>query len=131
MRADDVFINESDFERLSGLLDMSEASEATNLLAEELDRAIVVADHDLPGNVVHMNSTVTFRECGTGKISSITLVYPHDANVKEHKISILSPVGSALIGLQVGQTINWPFPSGIKTLEVLSVDKMPIGSSQQ
>ena len=69
-----------------------------------------------------MNSTVKFLDLELGKESTVQLVFPQDTNIAENKISILTPVGSALIGLRVGQIINWPFPNGkVKQLKVLSV----------
>lgn len=73
-----------------------------------------------------MNSRVHCREQSSGKDYHLTLVYPKDANPDEGKISILAPVGSALLGLQTGQHINWPAPGG-KTLklELLEVIYQP------
>lgn len=92
------------------------------LLEEELGRATIVPDEELPNNVVTMNSLVTFQDMESGKASTVKLVYPTDADLENNKISILTPVGSALIGLQEGQLINWPFPNGKKKqLKVLTV----------
>lgn len=97
-------------------------SDVSDFLEEELGRATIVSDEELPKNVVTMNSFVTYQDMETGKESQVTLVYPADADLDQNKISILSPVGSALIGLQEGQFINWPLPSGKKKqLKVLSV----------
>lgn len=73
---------------------------------------MVVANDELPADVVSMNSKVSFKDLDTEKESVVTLVYPQDANIDEGKISIFAPVGSALIGLRVGQVINWPLPHG-------------------
>ncbi len=89
-----------------------------------MGRASIVADEELPKDVVSMNSKVRLQDLETGQETIVTLVYPNDANIEENKISILAPVGSALIGLQVGQVIQWPVPSGqekrFKVLAVLS-----------
>jgi regulator of nucleoside diphosphate kinase len=86
----------------------------------------VVGHDEVPAGVVTMNSSVHCREQGSGKDYHLTLVYPKDANADAGKISILAPVGSALLGLQVGQHIDWPAPGG-KTLklELLSVEGQP------
>ena len=86
----------------------------------------VVGHDEVPATVVTMNSSVHCREQGSGKDYHLTLVYPKDANADEGKISILAPVGSALLGLQVGQHIDWPAPGG-KTLklELLGVEGQP------
>lgn len=85
-----------------------------DLLEEELSRAAVVHDEELPGDVVSMNSTVKFQDLEGGKETVVTLVYPPDSDIENNQISILTPVGSALIGLRVGQVIDWPFPQGKK-----------------
>lgn len=110
-----------DYEKLTSLVNITH-SEASELLEEELTRATIVADDQLPSDVVAMNSKVNFKDLDTNKESEVILVYPHDANIEENKVSILAPVGSALIGLKVGQTIKWPMPNGKeKNLQVTSV----------
>ena len=79
----------------------------------------------LPANVVSMNSTVRFR-LGNGKTSTLTLVYPKDAAQTDNTISVLAPVGCALIGLTAGDTINWPLPNGdMSTITVEEVVYQP------
>lgn len=118
-----LILTQADFQKLSFLVNAS-TSESAELLQEELGRASIVADEELPKDVVSMNSKVRFQDLETGQETIVTLVYPNDANIEENKISILAPVGSALIGLQVGQVIQWPVPSGqekrFKVLAVLS-----------
>jgi regulator of nucleoside diphosphate kinase len=91
-------------------------------LAEELSRAFIVPDDQCEPNVVRMGSTVTYREDATARVRTVTLVYPHDANIDLQRISILTPIGAALIGLSPAQTIQWPSPSGgMESLTVLDV----------
>lgn len=117
----DLIISETDYQRISSLL-RTAPDEIQELLQTELDRATVVPDDQLPEGVVTMNSTVTFLDLSTNKTNKVTLVYPHDANISENKISVLAPVGAALIGLRVGQTMKWPLPGGkereLKVVEV-------------
>ena len=80
-------------------------------LRAELDRGDVVAPKDVPPNVVTMNSTVRFV-FESGKEFSMTLVYPEHVEGDASRISILAPVGSALLGLTVGEHIEWPQPGG-------------------
>lgn len=116
-----LILSQNDFQKLSALIEHSH-SRFAELLEEELGRASVVGDADLPKDVVAMNSKVQFQDLETGAEMTITLVYPHEAKIDENKISILAPVGSALIGLRVGQIIQWPVPSGKeKTFKVVSV----------
>ena len=122
-----ITITRLDLQRLERLLDsLEDFGPSARALETELARAQVVGHDEVPAGVVTMNSRVHCREESSGKDYHLTLVYPKDANADEGKISILAPVGSALLGLQVGQHIDWPAPGG-KTLklELLSVEAQP------
>ncbi|NGN45272.1 nucleoside diphosphate kinase regulator [Mesorhizobium sp. CGMCC 1.15528] len=89
----------------------------------ELDRARVVADGSIPDDVARMGSAVTFKP-DTGEAKTVTLVFPGDADIAQGKISILTPIGTALIGLSPGQSISWTARDGrTHELEVLDVRK--------
>jgi regulator of nucleoside diphosphate kinase len=106
-----VFVTRQDFERLTQLLEthLSRRDKpALTALEEELGRAVVVESSKIPPDVVTMNSRVQFEDLDTGERTEVTLVYPQDGNVEQSKISVLAPVGSALLGLSVGQSIGWP-----------------------
>jgi regulator of nucleoside diphosphate kinase len=91
-------------------------------LAEELSRAFIVPDDSCAANVVRMGSAVTYRDDTTSRVRKVTLVYPHDADVDQHRISVLTPIGAALIGMSTAQSIQWPSPAGeMKSLTVLDV----------
>lgn len=93
-------------------------------LAEELDRAIVVHSAQVPEDVVTMHARCTYIDERTGTQREIELVYPDEADPASGKISVLTPVGSALIGLRVGQEIAWDFPDGsMRYLKVASVTR--------
>lgn len=113
-----IIISIEDFQKIKSIITFNE-SRNTDLLAEELDRAnLVMADY-LPTDVVSMNSKVKFADLETDKEQTVVLVYPEEANISENKISILSPIGSALIGLRIGQTIEWPLAEGrVKRIQV-------------
>lgn len=118
---DNLILTSGDFQKLSSLVSSTQ-TEIAELLEEELSRASIVPDDELPQDVVSMNATVRFQDLDTEKESTVTLVYPHEANIDENRISILAPVGSALIGLRVGQMIIWPVPNGKeKRMKVTSV----------
>lgn len=120
---DNIILKQTDFQKISELLS-AVSEEASGFLEEELERATLVEDTELPTDAVAMNSVVQFEDIENGKTSQVTLVYPHDANIDENKISILTPVGSALIGLRTGQMIRWPLPNGKnKQLRVLAVQQ--------
>lgn len=120
---DNLIITQDDFQKISRLL-IAAQGDLAELLQEELNRAFIVTSEELPQDVVAMNSKVSFQDIDSGKELAVTLVYPHEANINENKVSVLAPVGSALIGLRVGQVINWPLPNGKeKRLKVVSVQK--------
>ena len=123
--SNNLILTQADFQKLSTLVANLDL-EHFELLAEEIDRALIVEDENIPNDVVSMNSKVSYQDLESGKESVITLVYPDAANIAENKISVLAPIGSALIGLREGQIIQWPLPGGkhkrIKVLSVLSRD---------
>jgi regulator of nucleoside diphosphate kinase len=81
-------------------------------LEAELERAVIVEPQEVPGSVVTMNSTVRFKLQPSGNEFCLTLVYPEDMDGSGGTISILAPVGCALIGLSQGDVIEWPKPGG-------------------
>ncbi|MFJ4144454.1 nucleoside diphosphate kinase regulator [Pseudomonas sp. NPDC089734] len=125
--APSIILTRLDVQRLERLIDsQTVSSPGIQALQAELDRAEQVVGHDeVPAGVVTMNSRVHCREESSGKDYHLTLVYPQDAGA-EGTVSVLAPVGSALLGLQVGQHIDWPAPGG-KTLKLtlLAVEYQP------
>ncbi|RRV39007.1 nucleoside diphosphate kinase regulator [Pseudomonas sp. o96-267] len=121
-----ITITRLDMQRLERLLDsLDEFGPGAEALQAELDRADVVGHDEVPAGVVTMNSRVHCREESSGKDYHLTLVYPQDAG-GEGKVSILAPVGSALLGLSVGQHIDWPAPGGKQLkLTLLEVEYQP------
>ncbi|EKS32761.1 nucleoside diphosphate kinase regulator [Afipia clevelandensis] len=96
--------------------------QTTDFLAREIERADIVPDARLLPGLVTMDSDVTFRDDISMQERSVTLVYPEAADVDAGKISILTPIGAALIGLSVGQTIEFQTPGGRwRSLTVLKV----------
>lgn len=109
----DITISSLDAERLEALIDTMRADDATSrALLEELARAEIRAPHDMPPDVVTMNSTVRFEIEGAAGQRCLTLAYPRDMPRLQDGISILSPVGSALLGLKAGDSIDWPRSDG-------------------
>lgn len=120
-KVQDLIISKTDYEKLLPLVN-SAGPEVAELLEMELSRSTVVDRLEVPSNVVTMNSQVNFIDLDTKKEVSVVLVYPQDSNIEQNKISVLAPIGAALIGLRVGQTIEWPMPSGkSRRVQVLSV----------
>jgi len=120
-----IIVSSLDAERLEILLDALPPAEAATHegLLDELGRAEIVAPQDMPAGVVTMNSTVRFQIDAPPEELRLTLVYPRDLANTADAISILTPVGSALLGLSVGDAIDWPRPDGqlvrVRILEVL------------
>jgi regulator of nucleoside diphosphate kinase len=116
-----LIVSKADYQRLVPLIRDSEL-ELADALDEELSRADIVDSQNLPGDAVAMNSTVTYRDLETKAETTVTLVFPTEANIAEKKISVLSPVGVALLGLRIGGRIQWPMPNGkFKHFEILAV----------
>lgn len=120
MASPTIVLTKKDYEQISQLVSRMNTDLAA-ALEEEIGRADLV--DEAPANVVVMNSVVTYLDIETGKESRVTLVYPQNADLEAQRISILAPVGAALIGLPVGQEIEWPLPNNkSKKIRVLRVD---------
>jgi regulator of nucleoside diphosphate kinase len=118
-----LIVSTADYQRLVPLIRASDL-ELAEALDEELSRADIVAQHELPADAVAINSTVTYRDLETKTDTTVTLVFPAEANIAEKKISVLSPVGVALLGLRIGGRIQWPMPNGKnKLFEILAVQQ--------
>ncbi len=90
-------------------------------LATELERADVVEDEEINKDVIALNSAFEIEDTETNKTWKLTLTLPDQANVKEQKISVFSPLGVALIGFRKGMTVRWALPGGLKTIKILHV----------
>lgn len=90
-------------------------------LEAEIKRARLVNKDELPGDVVRLNSIVTIKDEMNEKTMQVIVVTPDKADIKQRKISIMSPVGIALIGFRKGQKINWEVPTGKRTFTILEV----------
>ncbi|MBD3653209.1 nucleoside diphosphate kinase regulator [Kangiella sp.] len=108
-----IIISSLDVERLEKILEaLPHGTVGKEELEVELERAEIVEPEEIPANVVTMNSTVRFKVASSNEEFEYTLVYPKDADGSKHKISILAPVGSAMLGLKEGGEIEWPKPGG-------------------
>jgi len=117
MKLENLIISDKDFVRLSKL-------DNHGLLGYELSRAVVMPEDQVPPNVVRMNTRVVYLDESNGVSREVELVFPEDVDLDIGKISVLSPVGSALLGLEEGQTIDWSFPNDpSRRLRVMSVAK--------
>jgi len=118
-----IVVSKAEYETLTGLAAAVEEKlpDVASVLQAEMDRAQVVAPDDVPLDVVRMGSTVEFRS-DSGQQRTVTLVFPGDADISQGRISILTPIGTALIGLSAGQSISWVARDGRRQrLTVLKV----------
>jgi regulator of nucleoside diphosphate kinase len=123
--AERIYIAETELERLRALVEQhSEGRDgaAAERLAAELDRAMVVPPDALPADVVTLDARVRFEDGRSGAVREVVVVYPSAADASSGRVSVLAPVGAALIGLRKGDEIEWPLPDGrtaqLRILEV-------------
>ena len=116
MKNEELLIADTDYVRLAPLA-------GHDALAEELSRATVVPAERMPANVVRMHSRVTYLDERSGERREVELVFPEEADMASGKVSVLAPVGSALLGLATGSRIEWPRPGGglikVRIVEIL------------
>ena len=91
-------------------------------LFAELKKAKLVSKEKFPADVVRLNSIVRIKSEDKDHVMELTIVTPDKADIKERKISIMSPIGTALIGFRQGQNVKWQVPSGKKTFTILEVN---------
>jgi len=123
-----ITLTRPDHERLLEVVDRYAGGRSAHLAAgldDELARARVVEQTAIPPDIITMNSRCVFRFAGSDDTREVTLVYPEDADVDRGRISVLAPVGTALLGLAVGQTIRWPTPEGERSIEVVALPYQP------
>ena len=114
-----ILITDDDFLRLRRLAGHPR-------LAAELEAADLVESASVPADVVTMNSRVVFKDETTGESREVTIVFPRESDHARRRVSVLAPVGTALLGLAAGQSIMWPFPDGTShCLRVLRVAYQP------
>jgi regulator of nucleoside diphosphate kinase len=125
-----IFITEFDIGRLRPLLESAKKflprdHQHIRQLEEELERAEIVPRDAIPADVITMNSTVQVTDLRTHKQAVYTLVFPRDADAGKNRISVLAPLGTALLGYRRGDVIEWEMPGGKKRLRVDKVKNHP------
>lgn len=119
-----IQITETDRDRLSWLIEATqeksnvEYREYLKKLEDELDRATIVDPKAIRPDVITMRSTVRLKDLVSGETNTYSLVFPKEANFNEGKISVLAPIGTAILGYRKGDTIEWQVPSGLRRLKV-------------
>ena len=129
-----IVLTADNHERLGHLVDVASGGVAAeaDFLAREIDRADIVAPEQIPPSVVTMNSRCVFRDDASGRDRTVTLVYPEDEDLASGRISVLTPVGAALIGLGEGQSMPWHTRNGeSRKLTLLQVAFQPEAAARQ
>lgn len=120
-----IYISNEDHVRLRPLADALPDAKAGGQpsLKAELERAILLPKGELPEGVVTMDSKVRIQDLSTGEEEELFLVWPHRADPAREWISVLSPIGTALIGFRVGNEVTWPTPGGQRNLKIVAVER--------
>lgn len=124
--AEPVILLKNDYEILNGFvknLQGMQVNEKENFkkLYQEIKKAQVVELDKFPKDVVRLDSTVVIRDLQTKRDMTITIVLPQNADIKQKKVSVLAPIGTALIGFRKGQKVSWEVPSGKKDFKIMDV----------
>lgn len=125
-----ISITQFDRKRLAELMAVADEfnyRDRTDLkrLAEELEHGTLVDPKDVAPTVVTMNSRVLLRDLETGETSEYTLVFPKDADIESGRISVMSPIGTAILGYSVGDAIEWTVPAGTRRIRIEAVPYQP------
>lgn len=125
-----IYITDNDMNRLEELLEVAGSGDSRDdkhleELARELERAEVVESTEIPANVITMNSMVLLKDMESGEERQYTLVFPRQANIEQNKISVLAPVGTAMIGCRIGHVISWNAPAGQRKMRVEKILYQP------
>ena len=129
-----IIITESDRRNLETLLSSEFAkvvgpSPRFDELKAELQRAQIVSPDEVADDVVTMNSKVVLRDLETGERETYTLVFPHEADIAEGRLSVLAPIGTAILGEHVGDDVHWRVPDGWRRLRIEEVVSQPENES--
>ena len=120
-----VLIREDDYDLLKPFLNRSDLAPNDMSLSAELQRAVVIKKDAFPPHAIRINSKIQILDEETGITNELYLVMPQHANIKEKKVSILSPIGSALIGFRKGEIVQWKVPAGLKSFKIVDVQNEP------
>jgi regulator of nucleoside diphosphate kinase len=127
--ARELYVTKYDLDRLTELIRerAGSAKDETHLreLEQELALAKVVDPHEVPADVVTMNSTVKLKDQDSGEEMTYTIVFPEAASLDDGKISVLAPIGTAILGYRVGSEIEWNVPAGLTRLRIESILYQP------
>lgn len=125
-----IYITNFDRERLYSIINNHRSASPKmkaqiDRLEEELEKAVIVEPKDVPADVVTMNTKLRLRDEKSGEERIFSLVFPSDADFEKNRLSVLAPVGTALLGYRVGDVIEWEVPSGTKTFRIIETIYQP------
>jgi len=125
-----IYITDLDLRRLTSLIENaldsdSKDREYLDKLQEELDRGKVVPASEIPKDVVTMNSRARLVDLDSGETEELTLVFPENADISQARISVLAPIGTAMLGYKVGDVFEWEVPAGKRRLKVEEIVYQP------
>lgn len=116
-----VVMTEEDYNLIKPIVDtLPDAGESMSL-AHEINRAVIVKKDAFPANTVRLNSKVAVLDLGTDRVIEFKLVMPEKADMKLNKVSVITPIGAALIGFRKGEEVQWKVPAGLKRFRILDV----------
>lgn len=121
-------LSEKDFQIIHDLIKNQSAIQQTKeirYLAEELKKARIVKNNKIGSDIVQLNSVVQVEDQESHKIMDFKIVLPSEANLKEKKVSVLAPIGIALLGFKKDQILEWQMPAGKKTMKIIDVVNVP------
>jgi regulator of nucleoside diphosphate kinase len=130
MKEKHIFVTANDFRRLNELLAVAGTfnfrdRDDLKSLESELRRANIVEARDVPQTVVTMNTRLTILDLDDGTKMEVTFVFPSDANIDDGKMSVFSPIGTALLGYAKGDIIEWAVPAGIRRIQIEDILYQP------
>jgi regulator of nucleoside diphosphate kinase len=124
-KLNDIVMTGHDYARLRRLVDQRRMTDAVDALDSELERATVVGPHEIPADTVTMNSSIDLEDLDTGERQVISIVFPGAAAPKRGRVSVLAPLGTALLGYREGEVIEWAMPGGSRRFRIKRVRYQP------
>ena len=116
-----IIITEEDYQQLKGYINHDAGNDEEMTLSAELKRTVILSKDAFPSHAVRLNSKVSVQDLDTDRVIEFTLVMPAHADMHKNKVSILTPMGAALIGFRKGEEVRWKVPAGFKRFRILDV----------
>lgn len=123
-----ILISDKDYQKLNQLVQVQETAKdpkAVAVLRKELKDAVVVPSEEIPQDVITMNSRIRLKKTKDAAEMEITLVYPQDADIINRKVSVLAPIGTAILGSKLGDEVRWPSAQGAVAYQIKEIVYQP------